>query len=66
MLDPELKQELQALNAKIDAAFQSAEKTRKYFLWTLVITVVVIIVPLFILPFAAGSLLSSYSTALSF
>ncbi len=66
MIDPELKQELDALNAKIDAAFQSAEKTRKYFLWALVITAVVIIVPLLILPFAASSLLSSYSTALSF
>ncbi len=66
MIDPELKQELDRLNAKVDAAFQSAEKTRKYILWTIVGSVLLIVIPLLILPFAAGSLLSSYSTALGF
>ena len=66
MIDPELKQELDKLNAKVDAAFQSAEKTRKYILWTVIGSVAVIVVPLLILPFFAGSMLSSYSTALGF
>jgi len=64
MLDPELKQELDALNAKIDATFQSSEKMRKYFLWTLIITAIAIVIPLLILPFFTSSLLSSYSSAL--
>ncbi len=66
MLEPELKAELDALHAKIDATFQSAEKTRKYLLWALIITIAVIVIPLLILPFAIGSLLSSYAAALSF
>jgi len=66
MLDPELKQELDTLSVKIDAAFQSAEKTRRYILWTIIGSVLIVLLPLLILPFFAGSLLSSYSSALSF
>ena len=31
---------------KLDAIYRSVEKTRKYFLWTLVITIVTIVLPL--------------------
>ncbi|MDE2213148.1 MAG: hypothetical protein KGJ34_01255 [Patescibacteria group bacterium] len=66
MIDPELKAELERLEQKIDAAYRSAEKTRKYIFWTIVVSVVVIVVPLLFLPFAVNSLLSTYSSALSF
>lgn len=33
-------------NAKLDAIYTSTEKTRKYFLWTLIISIVMIILPL--------------------
>jgi hypothetical protein len=39
----------------------SAEKTRKYLLWTLIITVAVIVVPLIGLPFAIPMFLSVYN-----
>ena len=42
---------LQALEAKIDAVYVSVERLRKYFLWTGILTLVVIIVPLLIIPF---------------
>lgn len=64
-MDPELKTHLDALEQKVDAAYRSAEKTRKYILWTVIVTVAVIVIPLFFLPFAVNSLLSSYSGALT-
>lgn len=66
MIDPELKKELDALNAKIDAAFKAADATRKWIKWTVIVTTVLFILPLFALPFAVGSLMSSYSAALGF
>lgn len=65
-MDPELKTRLDAIEQKIDAAYRSAEKTRKYILWTVIVTVALIVIPLVLLPFAANSLLSSYSGALTF
>lgn len=45
---------LNALEAKVDRVYVSSEKTRKYFLWTLVVALVVTVVPLvgliFIIP----------------
>lgn len=66
MLEPELKAELDKLHAEVQAAYTSAEKTRKYIFWTIVGSALLIIVPLFFLPFAVNSLLGSYSTALNF
>ena len=51
---------LDMLEKKIDAIYVSAEKTRKYFLWTGIITLAVIVLPLLALPFAIGQLLSVY------
>lgn len=31
---------------KLDAIYKSVEKTRKYFMWTLIVTVVTIVLPL--------------------
>ena len=41
---------LAQLEGKIDAIFASAEKTRKIFLWTLIITVGLVVLPLLALP----------------
>lgn len=45
-----MEEQLQRIEQKIDALYASAEKTRKYFLWTLIITAAVIILPLILLP----------------
>lgn len=42
----EILQKLVEQDKKIEAIYQSVEKTRKYFLLTLIISVVVIILPL--------------------
>ena len=65
-MDTDLKAQLDRIEAVAMAAKVSAEKTRKYLLWTGVITAVIIILPLLFLPFAIGSLMSSYGSALNF
>ena len=61
MEDPEIRQRLDALEKKIDAVYVSAEKTRKYFLTIIVVSVVAFVLPLIGLLFAIPSFLSSYS-----
>lgn len=44
-MDQETLNKLEALEKKIDAIHSSVEKTRKYFLLTLIVTVVMIVLP---------------------
>lgn len=57
-------QEMEALSKKIDAIYISVEKTRKYLFWTFVITIVLFVLPLIGLLFAAPAFLSSYTSTL--
>lgn len=52
-MDEEIKKILAEQDKKLDAIFKSAEKTRKYFLWTLIISVVVIVLSLIGISFLA-------------
>jgi hypothetical protein len=61
-MDEETKQRLAALEQKIDAIYRTTERTRKYLLWTLVITVVVVVLPALGLVFAIPSFISTYSS----
>jgi hypothetical protein len=61
----EVLAKLKEQDAKIDAIWQSVEKTRKYFMWTLIITLVLFIAPLIGLVFAIPAFLNSYNTLLS-
>ena len=45
-MEPDVKQKLDNLEKKIDAIYVSTEKTRKYFLWTLIITVAMVVLPM--------------------
>lgn len=54
-----IEKKLIELEAKIDATYASAEKMRKYMMWTAIITVGVIIIPLLILPFVIPAFLST-------
>jgi len=51
----------QDIEKKLDAIFVSVEKTRKYFKWTMIISIVVIVLPLIGLLFAIPKFLSSYN-----
>jgi hypothetical protein len=45
-MDQEILKKLEEQEAKIDAIYKSVEKTRKYFLWTLIVTVITVVLPL--------------------
>ena len=64
-MDIELKNRLDALERKIDAIYGSAEKTRKYFLWTLIAAVVTFVLPLIALAFVIPTYLSILTGSLS-
>lgn len=62
-MDTELLQKLQAQDEKLERIYQSVEKTRKYFLWTLIATVVTFVLPLIGLMFAMPFFMSTLSSA---
>ena len=51
-MDQELGQKLAQLERKIEAVGATAEKTRKYFLWMLILSLVFLFLPLIGLMFA--------------
>lgn len=62
-MDPELRKQLEAQDEKLERIYQSVEKTRKYFLWTMIATVVTFVLPLIGLIFAVPFFLSTLSSA---
>jgi hypothetical protein len=55
----EVLKKLAELEAKVDQVYKSAEKTRKYFLWTFIISVVFFVLPLIALVFAIPYMMSA-------
>ncbi len=62
-MDQDIQQKLQEQEAKLDRIYVSVEKTRKYFLWTMIVTVAMIVLPLIGLVFAIPYFLNSLSNA---
>ena len=62
-MDTELSQKLQAQDEKLERIYQSVEKTRRYFLWTLIGTVAMFVLPLIGLLFAVPFFLTTLTTA---
>ncbi|HPN54811.1 MAG TPA: hypothetical protein PLB52_02655 [Candidatus Moranbacteria bacterium] len=60
----EILKKLEEQDKKIDAIYVSVEKTRKYFLWTMIITIVTIILPIIalivIIPWVVNTFSSMY------
>ena len=63
-MDQELQRRIEIIEQKIDAVYVSVEKTRKYFLWTLVASVVTFVLPLIgvmlALPFLMSTVMGQY------
>lgn len=64
-MDPGLDTRLSAIEDKLEKTYVSAEKTRKYLLFMLVVTIVAFVLPLVGLMFAIPTMLSSYSALLT-
>lgn len=64
-MDPELLARLDAQDKRLDAIYVSVEKTRKYFLWTMIGSIVMFVLPLLGIMIAIPWLLSTLSGAYS-
>jgi len=62
-MEEEILKKIEAQDKKLEEIYSSIEKMRKYFLWTLVVTVAVIILPLIGLLLVIPKFLSTYSSS---
>ena len=60
-MEEQILKKIEEQDRKLDEILKSSEKMRKYFLWTLIVTVGVIVIPLILMAFVLPSFLSSYS-----
>jgi type II secretory pathway component PulF len=61
----DLEKRISDLEEKIDEIYVSVEKTRKYFLWTMIITVVVVVLPLIGLMFVIPAFINNYTNTVN-
>lgn len=64
MNESEILQRIEAQDQKLEAIYISAEKTRKYILWTIIATVVMFVLPLIGLAFVIPSFINTYTSVL--
>lgn len=58
-MDQDLEKRLAVLEQKMDATYVAANKTRKYLLWTMIISIAVIVLPLIGLVFVIPQFLKT-------
>lgn len=65
-MNEDILKRLDEHDRKLNAIFQSSEKMRKYFLWTLIISVAVIVLPLIGMVFVLPSFFNSLTLPAGF
>jgi type IV secretory pathway component VirB8 len=64
-MDQEIQKKLAEQEIKLDTIYRSVEKTRKYFLVIIWVTILGLVLPLIALAFVIPSFLSNYTNALN-
>jgi len=64
-MDPETKEKLEALGKRVEEIYISVEKTRKYFLWTMIATIVMFVLPLIALAIVIPFFLNTITSGLN-
>lgn len=59
-MEQEILKKIEEQNKKLDEISAGVEKMRKYFFWTLIITIAVVVLPLIALMFIIPRFLSMY------
>lgn len=62
-MEQDILNKLAEQDAKLDKIYKSSEQMRKYFLWTLIISVALIIIPLIGLIFVIPQYLNTLTSA---
>jgi len=65
-MEQDILKKLEEQDKKLEEIYRSVEKTRKYFLWTLIISLAFIILPLIGLIYAIPKMLNAYSGLIGF
>ncbi len=65
MNNDDILKKIEAQAEMINNIYVSVEKTRKYFLWTMIITVALFIIPLILLAFAIPSYLNQLNSVIN-
>lgn len=63
-MEQEILKKIEAHGQKLDEIQRSIERMRKYFFWTLIITIAMIILPLLGLLFVLPQFLNTYSSTI--
>ena len=63
-MEQDIQNKLEEQDAKLDAIFVSVEKTRKYFVVMMWITIVVVVLPIIVLIFVIPSFINTYTETL--
>ena len=66
MNEQEILEKLKVSEEKLEKIWRSVEKTRKYFLWILIITIAMVVIPAIGLVFAVPKFISLYGDILAF
>lgn len=63
-MEPDINTKIEALDQKISQIYVSVEKTRKYFLTTMWVTVIMFVLPLIALIFVIPAFISTYTATI--
>jgi uncharacterized protein YqhQ len=64
-MQPDVEKRMSELERKVDAIYESVEKTRNIIMWTGIITIAVIVLPLVAMMFVIPSFLSNYTDTIN-
>lgn len=65
-MEQEILEKIREQDKKLDDIYKSVEKMRKYFLWTLIVTIATVVLPLIALLFILPWFLSIVTTTYGF
>ena len=65
-MEEEILKKIEEQDKKLEEIYRSVEKMRKYFLWTLIVTIAVIVLPLIGILLLIPQFLSIYTSGLNF
>ena len=65
-MEQNILKKIEEQDKKLEDIYCSVEKTRKYFLWTLIVTLIFMFLPLIGLAYAIPKLIGLYSGMMSF
>lgn len=65
-MEQDILKKLEEQDKKLEAIYRSVEKTRKYFLWMLIITLTFMVLPLIGLIYAIPKMIGVYSGLINF